>query len=97
MASQGYPESGPRGLPIEGLEEAEATSDVLVFHSGTAISGGRVVTAGGRVIAVTALGPDLSRARELAYGAVSRIRWEGEQHRTDIAIDALRKLRRVEA
>ena len=60
-----------------------------MFHAGTKASGDTVVTAGGRVLGVTALGGDLAAARDRAYDAVTRIRWEGEQHRTDIALDAV--------
>jgi phosphoribosylamine--glycine ligase len=65
---------------------------VNVFHAGTKRDDqGRFVTSGGRVLGVTALGRDLEAARDRAYEAVQRIRWDGEHHRTDIALDALRQ------
>jgi phosphoribosylamine---glycine ligase len=91
MASAGYPGSYSTGVPIEGIEDAERHEQVRVFHAGTSLdAGGRTVTAGGRVLGVTALGADLAAARDRAYGAVARIRWEGAHYRTDIALDALR-------
>ncbi len=91
MASGGYPGPYRRDVPIRGIEEAESLQDVLVFHAGTASDGTGVCrTAGGRVLGVTALAATLSDARTRAYEAVSRIRWEAERHRTDIALDAIR-------
>jgi phosphoribosylamine--glycine ligase len=85
MASAGYPETSSRGDVIEGVDDADALDGVQVLHAGTALDDeGRFVTAGGRVLAVTALGRDVDAARERAYGAVARIRFEGAQHRTDI-------------
>jgi phosphoribosylamine--glycine ligase len=90
MASGGYPGTYAKGFPIEGLDEAEALADVMIFHAGTERDAeGRVVTAGGRVLGVTAIGRDLSAARDRAYDAVARLRWTGERHRTDIAADAI--------
>ncbi len=89
MASGGYPGPVPKGLPIEGVAAAEELSGVKVFHAGTAWQDGRVVTNGGRVLGVTALGADLRAARDQAYGAVERIRFEGAQFRRDIAARAL--------
>ncbi len=92
MASSGYPGAYAKGLPIEGLDEAEKLTDVMVFHAGTERDAARrVVTAGGRVLGVTAIGADLAAARDRAYEAVSRIRWNGEHHRSDIAGDAIAK------
>jgi len=90
MSSGGYPGDYRKGLSIEGTEEAAALEGVIVFHAGTALDpAGSLVTAGGRVLGVTALGRTLAAARDRAYEAVARIRWEGEHHRTDIALDAL--------
>ena len=76
--------------PIEGVD-GPPPDDLSVFHAGTARDAdGRWVTAGGRVLGVTALGADLAAARDAAYAAVDAIHWEGEHHRTDIAADALR-------
>jgi len=92
MASDGYPGSYPKGVPIEGVDEAEARGNVTVFHAGTASVDGKLVTAGGRVLGVTALGADLAQARARAYDAVSRIRFNGAHHRTDIGMDAVRTI-----
>ena len=89
MAAAGYPAEPRKGDLIEGLEEA-AAPDVLVFHAGTALRDGRVVTAGGRVLGVTALGSDLVDARRKAYNAVSRIHFEGAHFRQDIGARGLR-------
>jgi len=85
MAAGGYPGTYSKGTPIYGLGEAANVPHSLVFHAGTALKEGQVVTAGGRVLAVTALGPDLKTAVGRAYEAVSKIRFEGAQYRTDIA------------
>jgi phosphoribosylamine---glycine ligase len=88
MASNGYPESSHSGDPIAGLVAAEARADVHVIHAGTAAAGDQIVTAGGRVLAVTAVGADLSGARDAAYAGVADISFEGAQWRTDIALKA---------
>ena len=88
LASGGYPGAHDTGVEISGLEQAEESDRVMVFHSGTARQDGRVVTAGGRVLAVSALGKDLAAARSRAYAAVSRISFEGMHYRTDIAKEA---------
>ncbi|MDR7362676.1 phosphoribosylamine--glycine ligase [Nocardioides marmoribigeumensis] len=85
IASAGYPESARRGDVITGIEDAESVEGVDVIHSGTASQDGGVVTAGGRVLAVTAVGDDVADARSRAYDAVGRIHFDGAQHRTDIA------------
>ena len=85
VASGGYPAAGSTGFEISGLDAAEAVDGVTVFHSGTAERQGRVVTAGGRVLSVSATGPSIAEARERAYEAVGRVSFEGMQHRTDIA------------
>ncbi|HXF70874.1 MAG TPA: phosphoribosylamine--glycine ligase [Thermoflexus sp.] len=84
LAAPGYPGPVPKGLPILGLEEAEHMTDVWVFHAGTARRNGQVVTAGGRVLAISAWGPDLRTAADRAYAAVSHIHFEGMQFRRDI-------------
>ncbi len=85
MAAGGYPGSYKKGTPIFGLEEATKLSDCMVFHAGTSLKDGRVITAGGRVLAVTALGADLKTAVGRAYEAVAKIRFEGAHYRKDIA------------
>ena len=89
MASEGYPGSYEKGLPIRGLEEAANVPDAKVFHAGTASVEGQVVTAGGRVLGVTALGDTLAKAKLQAYTAVKCIRWPGAWCRKDIADKAL--------
>ena len=85
LASGGYPGKHPVGLPIDGLAEAAALQGVSVFHAGTARRNDRVVTSGGRVLAVSALGNDLEDARRRAYEACSLIAFEGMHYRQDIA------------
>ncbi|MCX4824162.1 phosphoribosylamine--glycine ligase [Streptomyces sp. NBC_01142] len=87
VASHNYPDTPRTGDPIEGLDEVTAKDapDAYVLHAGTKRDGDAVVSAGGRVLSVTATGKDLSQARERAYRAVARIRLDGSQHRTDIA------------
>ncbi len=89
MAAGGYPGAHDTGKPISGLAAAGRLKDVMVFHAGTALKGGKVVTSGGRVLGVTALGPDISAAMARAYQAVEKIRWDGVQYRTDIGRKAL--------
>ncbi|WP_025321549.1 phosphoribosylamine--glycine ligase [Deferrisoma camini] len=92
MASGGYPGAYEKGLEIRGLEDAAALDDVVVFHAGTRQEAGKVVTAGGRVLGVTALGSDIPSAIERAYRAVDRISWPGVHFRRDIGRKALRHL-----
>jgi phosphoribosylamine--glycine ligase len=88
-AAAGYPQAPVTGDPIEGIEAAEAVEGVVVFHAGTEVdAAGRLVTAGGRVLGVTALGSSLPEARARAYRAVERVRWRGMHARTDIAAEA---------
>ena len=89
MASQGYPGDYTKGHPIRGLADADSLPDVKVFHAGTAIRDGQVVTSGGRVLGVTALGETIAQAKLQAYTAVKRIRWEGAWCRKDISDKAL--------
>lgn len=84
LASGGYPGRYRKGLPIQGVEDAERLDDVLVFHAGTKRERGVLLTNGGRVLAVTALGATREAARERAYDAARRIRFEGAIYRTDI-------------
>ena len=85
MASEGYPGSYAKGKPIRGLDEAAKIPDAKVFHAGTINSGGQILSDGGRVLGVTALGDDLSQAKLRAYQAVKCIRWEGAWCRKDIS------------
>jgi phosphoribosylamine---glycine ligase len=89
LASAGYPVSSSKGDAISGLEDAAAVPGVEVLHAGTARRDGEFVTAGGRVLNVTALGPTPDAARERAYDAAGRIGFDGMQMRTDIAARAV--------
>ena len=92
LASGGYPGKYEKGKPIAGLEEAESIGNVVIFHAGTAIKNGRLVTNGGRVLGVTALDKDIPSAIERAYKAVSKIHFERMHYRRDIGQKALRRL-----
>jgi phosphoribosylamine---glycine ligase len=89
MASAGYPASALKGKVIHGLEEAARLPNTKVFHAGTARDGNNIVTAGGRVLGVTALGDTLVEARDRAYVAVGKIQFDGAQFRRDIGAKAL--------
>lgn len=89
LASDGYPEHYEKGFPIDGLDAFDAKDGYYVFHAGTKLSGGEIVTNGGRVLGVTAKGEDLKRARANAYAATEWISFENKYMRHDIgkAID----------
>ncbi len=89
MASGGYPGSYEKGKAIDGLADAERMEDVVVFHAGTKREGDAIVTNGGRVLGVTALGNDMRDAIDRAYAAVENISWEGARYRIDIGHKAL--------
>ena len=89
LASEGYPGSYPAGRNIEGLAELESEPDVKVFHAGTRREGPGFVTAGGRVLGVTALGADAAAARQRAYKATARVSFEGMHLRRDIGAKAV--------
>ncbi|MEO5717164.1 MAG: phosphoribosylglycinamide synthetase C domain-containing protein, partial [Chthoniobacterales bacterium] len=89
MASAGYPGNVEAGKEILGLEECAQMKDVVVFHAGTRRENGRIVSSGGRVLAVTALGETIAAARDLAYQAVAKISFEGCYYRRDIALAAV--------
>jgi len=84
LVSGGYPGDYQKGLPISGIDEAEGNDSVIVFHAGTTMKDGQLVTAGGRVLNVTATGPTLDDALNRAYGAIESIKFEGMHYRTDI-------------
>jgi phosphoribosylamine--glycine ligase len=90
MASQGYPDKYGKGFPITGIAEAEAVSDVKVFHAGTALDGDKLINAGGRVLGVTALGQTIADAQKRAYEAVAKIHWQNAFFRHDIADKAIK-------
>jgi phosphoribosylamine--glycine ligase len=91
LATQGYPGPYEKGKVISGLEEAEKISGAFVFHAGTAWREGKVVTHGGRVLGVTAIGNDIEDAIGLAYEAAAKISWEGVYYRKDIGLKALER------
>ncbi len=90
MASGGYPGDYQKGKKITGLKEAQQLQDVIVFHAGTKADNGDIVTSGGRVLGVTALGKTIADAKARAYEAVDRIKFEGAYCRRDIADKAIR-------
>lgn len=92
LASGGYPGSYEKGKPITGIDKADAIDGVKVFHAGTRIQGNSIVTSGGRVLGVTALGSDLRTTIDKAYRAVSLISFDGMHYRSDIGHKALRRL-----
>ena len=90
LTSAGYPGSYEKGKVITGIEDAEAMTDVTVYHAGTRVEDGKILTNGGRVLAVTALGGTFEAARDLAYAACEKIDFEGKTFRHDIGLRALR-------
>jgi phosphoribosylamine--glycine ligase len=93
MASKGYPGGYEKGKIIKGLKEVSRMERVFVFHAGTTLKDGQVMTNGGRVLGVTGLGEDIPRAIERAYHAVKKISWDNVYYRTDIGQKALCWLR----
>lgn len=94
LASAGYPSSSSRGDVITGLDEAAGSAEVI--HAGTAEEDGQIVTAGGRVLNLTGVGPDAATARDRAYDAAEAVRFEGKQMRRDIAERAVRRERELD-
>ncbi|HYU60360.1 MAG TPA: phosphoribosylamine--glycine ligase [Solirubrobacterales bacterium] len=92
LASAGYPASSSKGDVIRGLDDAASVEDVELTHAGTARSDGEIVTAGGRVLNVTGLGPTPDDARRRAYDAAGRVEFDGMQMRTDIAARAVERV-----
>jgi len=90
MSSGGYPDDYEKGKPITGIEEAEALGNVKVFHAGTSLQDGQLVTSGGRVLGVTALGDTIEAAQKKAYQATDHIHFDGAYHRRDIADKAIK-------
>lgn len=93
LASGGYPAKYEKGKPIQGLQDVEQSDELQIFQAGTAMQGDQLVTNGGRVLAVTALGDSLIQARDRAYAAVEAIEFEGKTFRRDIGEAALESLR----
>ena len=92
MSSKGYPGDYKKGLVIDGIGSAEDTGEVIVFHAGTAEAEGKIVTSGGRVLGVTALGATIPEAIELAYEAAAKIDSDTLYYRKDIGKKALKYL-----
>ena len=90
-ASKGYPGAYEKGKVIKGLDDAGKMDDVVVFHAGTAFNKNKIVTAGGRVLGVTALGKDIKDAKEKAYKAIEKIHFSGMHYRKDIADRAIKR------
>jgi phosphoribosylamine--glycine ligase len=91
LASKGYPGRYEKGKIIKGLDKLKGIEDLFVFHAGTAFNNGDIVTSGGRVLGVTALGKDIESARERAYKAIEEIHFEGMHFRKDIAVKAIKR------
>jgi phosphoribosylamine--glycine ligase len=91
MASAGYPGNVVKGKVIHGLDEAAKLANTKVFHAGTAMADGQVVTNGGRVLGITALGADIRSARDAAYSALERIGFDGAHYRRDIGEKAFER------
>lgn len=91
MAARGYPGNYDKGAEIKGLNEAEKIPGVVVFHAGTSLKDGKVVTSGGRVLGVTAVGNDYKEAISRAYEGVEKISWDGVHFRKDIGRRALNR------
>ena len=89
LAAAGYPGSPRKGEVIEGLDEAAALDQVRIYHAGTQLDGERLLTSGGRVLAVTGLGDTLEQAQQRAYRAADMVRFPGKQLRRDIGWRAL--------
>jgi phosphoribosylamine--glycine ligase len=92
LASRGYPDEPETGKEVRGLEALDGEPDVMVYHAATAKRDGKVVTVGGRVLGVTALGANLDAAVQRAYEAVSKVSFDGMHYRKDIGQKALARL-----
>jgi phosphoribosylamine--glycine ligase len=92
MVAGGYPGPYAKGEEIENIDKANAVDDTVVFHAGTALEGGKTVTAGGRVLGITSLGKDLPDALSKAYIAVETISFKDAFYRNDIAHREMKRL-----
>ncbi|MFC1517850.1 phosphoribosylamine--glycine ligase [Candidatus Margulisiibacteriota bacterium] len=95
LAADGYPGSYEKGIEIKGLEAFKDTPEVIVFHAGTVSDNGVIKTAGGRVLGLTALGPDIKAAIKKAYSSIKKIDFDGMYYRKDIGKKALKHLEKV--
>jgi phosphoribosylamine--glycine ligase len=91
LSSEGYPGNYEKGRVIKGVEDLKSEKDVFVFHAGTTFDNSKVVTSGGRVLGVTALGDDIREAKGRAYKAIEKIHFDGMHYRKDIADRALKR------
>jgi len=91
ISSKGYPGTYEKGKEIIGLDELKGKRGTMIFHSGTSLNKGKLVTSGGRVLGVTSLGKDIQTARQNAYKAIEKIHFEGMHFRTDIADKAIKR------
>lgn len=91
MTSRGYPDKYERGFPISGLETVRELPNVQVFHAGTSMKDRKVITNGGRVLGVTAVGKDIQEAQKTAYGAIQKLSFEGAHYRRDIGAKAVNR------
>ncbi|MDN3513861.1 MAG: phosphoribosylamine--glycine ligase [Candidatus Brocadia sp.] len=89
MTSKGYPDAYEKGFSISGLDSIRGLDNVQVFHAGTSMKDGRVITNGGRVLGVTALGKNIPEAQKAAYGAIQKLSFEGAYYRRDIGAKAM--------
>ncbi|NUO07528.1 MAG: phosphoribosylamine--glycine ligase [Candidatus Brocadia sp.] len=89
MTSKGYPDAYEKGFSISGLDSIKALDNVQVFHAGTSMKDGKVITNGGRVLGVTALGKNIPEAQKAAYGAIQKLSFEGAYYRRDIGAKAM--------
>lgn len=94
IAAKGYPGAYQKGMAIDGLDAAGRMKDVMVFHAGTSKKDGRIITNGGRVLGITALGSTIQKAIARAYQAVAKIAWDGAYFRKDIGMKAVKRLER---
>ncbi len=92
LSAEGYPNSYPKGMEIQGIEEAEKLGQVKVFHSGTNFQDGKILSSGGRVLCITALGEDLQKAQEKAYAAMELIKMDKSYYRKDIAAKGIKRV-----
>lgn len=95
ITAAGYPGSYEKGMPIEGISDAESLPEVVVFHSGTKRDGDKILANGGRILCVTALGEDLASARARAYDGVARISMPGSRFRKDIGMKGIARLEQL--
>lgn len=93
IASKGYPGAYEKGKIITGLDDVKKMNDAFVFHAGTAFNKNKIVTSGGRVLGVTALGKDIKDARDRAYMAIEKIHFDGMHYRKDIAYRAIKRFK----